>query len=516
MSKQFDPYHAWLGIPSSEQPPNHYRLLGISLFESDPDVIQNGLDQRMAHLKSLVNGKHGEESQRLLKEVSQAGVCLLRPEKRQVYDRRLRSSLHANAETVVVPPAAVPVAATVTAPAAPIPKQPARQVAQPVEAAIPAVASGDTIDDENVAEGGFPVVPTIVGSAIGLGVACLVLILVAWLRSPPEEVVRLDSANQTAHGLPETLGSPEDAGDPDAVADPSEQKDDETVPATAPPVEPKSEQQPALPQPQTDRNEPSPPGAPSQPAESPPSWPRALPGSPKPSLPNNPGLPETAPATRNESGPARAAPTFAETPKTVVLDVERSAMHVLLMENGEGKDVQTQVKGLTNLSTSYTLSPSDGIVRLGSSVDVVLSQYAGVKIRLSMDKKGQAVDLEVAPEIETEQGKTSDFSKSRLDNAKRALMKKYTALGKQLAAAQSDALMLQNAMTRPAAAPVRHAQRQRYSVLTSQTIPALQSQVTYVQSRADVLQQLSMLAKQIHEKAELNLVVQVRDAEKAE
>lgn len=518
MSKRFDSYHAWLGIPPSEQPPNHYRLLGISLFESDADVIQNGLDQRMSHLKSLANGAHKEESRRLLTEVSQAGVCLLRPEKKQAYDRALRSSLHANAETVEVPPAAVPVTATVTAPAAPIPKQPARQVARPVEAAIPAVTSGDAIDDENSAEGGFPIGPTIVGSAIGLGVACLVLILLAWLKSTPEKVVHLDSANQNAHGMPETPGSPDGAGDPDAVADPPEQEGHETVPVIDPPVESKPEQQPALPQPQAERNDPPPlPESPSQPAEpqSRPSWPRPLPGSPKPSSPSNSDPSETAPTTRDRSGEADAAPTFSETPKTVVLDVERSAMHVLLIENGEGKDVQTQVKGLTNLSTSYTLNPSDGIVRLGSPVDVVLSQYAGVKIRLSMDKKGQAVDLEVAPEIETDQGKTSDFSKNRLDNAKRGLMKKYTALGKQLAAAQSEALMLQNAMTRPAAAPVRNAQRQRFTVLTSQTIPALQSQVTYVQTRADVLQQLSVLAKQIHEKAELNLVVQVKDAEDA-
>lgn len=519
MSKRFDPYHAWLGIPPNEQPPNHYRLLGISLFESDADVIQSGLDQRMAHLKSLVNGTHGEESQRLLKEVSQAGVCLLRPEKKQVYDRRLRSSLHANAETVDVRPAAVPVSATVTAPAAPTLRQPARQVAQPVEAAIPAVASGDAINDEQSAGEGFPVVPTIVGSAIGLGVACLVLFLV-WLQGgkPPENVVQLNSATQSAHDLPQTPGSSDGVGDPDAVADPPEQKDDETVPVMEPPAELKPEQQPALPQRQVEGNGPSPPtGSPSQPARpQPPSWPSALPGSSQPNLPNNSSPSETAPVTRGKTGPANAVPTFTETPKTVVLDVERSAMHILLMENGEDKDVQTQVKGLTNLSTSYTLEPSEGIVRLGRPVDIVLSQYAGVKIRLSMDKKGQAIDLEVAPAIETEHGKTSDFSKSRLDNAKRALMKDYKDLGQQLAAAQREALMLQNAMTRPAAVPVRNAQRQRYSVLTAQTIPTLQNQLTYVQNRADVLQQLSVLAKQIHEKAELNLVVRVKDAEKAE
>ena len=38
--EQLEPYHKWLGIALEEQPPNHYRLLNIRLFESDLDVIQ--------------------------------------------------------------------------------------------------------------------------------------------------------------------------------------------------------------------------------------------------------------------------------------------------------------------------------------------------------------------------------------------------------------------------------------------------------------------------------------------
>ena len=34
MSAPFDPYYRWLGIPPGEQPPNHYRLLGVQLFEA--------------------------------------------------------------------------------------------------------------------------------------------------------------------------------------------------------------------------------------------------------------------------------------------------------------------------------------------------------------------------------------------------------------------------------------------------------------------------------------------------
>ena len=31
-----DPYHVWLGIPPEEQPPNHYRLLGIASLRASP------------------------------------------------------------------------------------------------------------------------------------------------------------------------------------------------------------------------------------------------------------------------------------------------------------------------------------------------------------------------------------------------------------------------------------------------------------------------------------------------
>ena len=34
MAAAFDPYHRWLGISRNDQPPNHYRLLGLEMFES--------------------------------------------------------------------------------------------------------------------------------------------------------------------------------------------------------------------------------------------------------------------------------------------------------------------------------------------------------------------------------------------------------------------------------------------------------------------------------------------------
>ncbi len=52
----FDPYRKWLGIPPAEQPPNHYRLLGIGLFESDAEVIASAADRQMSHVRNFQSG----------------------------------------------------------------------------------------------------------------------------------------------------------------------------------------------------------------------------------------------------------------------------------------------------------------------------------------------------------------------------------------------------------------------------------------------------------------------------
>lgn len=98
MSNAFDPYHTWLGISPAEQPPNHYRLLGIPLFESNQDVISNAADRQMAHIRTFQSGKHSKESQKLLNELSAARVVLLDATKRTAYDAQLRATMYPAAQ----------------------------------------------------------------------------------------------------------------------------------------------------------------------------------------------------------------------------------------------------------------------------------------------------------------------------------------------------------------------------------------------------------------------------------
>ena len=95
MSEPFDPYRKWLGIPPKDQPPHHYRLLGIPAFEDDPDVIENAAARQMSHLRTLNASKHAAFAQRLLTEISAAKLCLLTRDRKSAYDERLRTELAA-------------------------------------------------------------------------------------------------------------------------------------------------------------------------------------------------------------------------------------------------------------------------------------------------------------------------------------------------------------------------------------------------------------------------------------
>jgi hypothetical protein len=96
MMEGFDPYYRWLGIAPRDQPPNHYRLLGIDLLEGNADVIQAAADRQMKHLRSYQMGEYASLSQELLNEVAQAKLCLLNPDRKAEYDQWLRELAGSN------------------------------------------------------------------------------------------------------------------------------------------------------------------------------------------------------------------------------------------------------------------------------------------------------------------------------------------------------------------------------------------------------------------------------------
>ena len=129
----FDPYYVWLGIPPAEQPPNHYRLLGLASFEENPAVIQGAADRQMAHVRTFQSGPNAAASQRLLSELAAAASCLFDAAKKGSYDQQLRARLAPLAGGASVPrtvyvPVPVPVQVPARVPAAPQPTVSAPQL----------------------------------------------------------------------------------------------------------------------------------------------------------------------------------------------------------------------------------------------------------------------------------------------------------------------------------------------------------------------------------------------------
>ncbi len=112
MSADFDPYYRWLGIPAKDQPAHLYRLLGLTEFESDPDVIAMAADRQMAYVRNFQSGQYDRFAEALLNELAAAQVCLLNKTKKAAYDQKLRQQLAAlapqpaKASPPVLPPPA--------------------------------------------------------------------------------------------------------------------------------------------------------------------------------------------------------------------------------------------------------------------------------------------------------------------------------------------------------------------------------------------------------------------------
>ena len=108
----FDPYLSWLGIPSQLRPLNHYLLLGVKIYENDPEKIALAYETRMVLLKQFQSGPRGEISQQLITQVGKAKRDLLDPDRRARYDSGLKKQLEVRQyqldqtkdETLAAPP----------------------------------------------------------------------------------------------------------------------------------------------------------------------------------------------------------------------------------------------------------------------------------------------------------------------------------------------------------------------------------------------------------------------------
>ncbi len=129
-NESFDPYFKWLGISPANQPPTHYRMLGLDEFTADKDVISNAADRQMMLIRTFQSGPYSAHSQRILNELAAARTCLLDSQLKRQYDNQLRakqgSQLAPARETFVAstPPAPARVATSQAAPPQAVPMTP--------------------------------------------------------------------------------------------------------------------------------------------------------------------------------------------------------------------------------------------------------------------------------------------------------------------------------------------------------------------------------------------------------
>lgn len=95
MSDIVEAYQQLLGIPLDEQPPDHYRLLGLERFESDRAAIDAAAKRLMSRLQKQLVGPDQATVRKLLDEVSGARRCLLIADRKAAYDQELRARLDA-------------------------------------------------------------------------------------------------------------------------------------------------------------------------------------------------------------------------------------------------------------------------------------------------------------------------------------------------------------------------------------------------------------------------------------
>jgi len=208
MEKNFDPYLQWLGIRDPERPPNHYRLLGLDLFEADKNVIAGAADRQMAHVRTFQGGKYSEESQRLLNEISAAKLCLMREGRKAKYDDELREQNGVGAAPAM--PAAKP---AVKAPAT----SAAGTTAGPIQVDAPSPSSLVVGKKSN---GGFP------WMWVAAGVGLLVVVgLIIGLAAKQAAQSGTPVANNG--GANENIGTAENGGSSNA-----ETENDENDPPT--------------------------------------------------------------------------------------------------------------------------------------------------------------------------------------------------------------------------------------------------------------------------------------------
>lgn len=173
---KFDPYQRWLGIPPQDQPPHFYRLLGLELFEEDPEVIKAAAENAIAFIQQNAFGEELQKSQRLLKDIEKVAAYLMSPPHKAKYDKKLKAKLGMSPPEVTAPEA--PTQSTspqpkTAAPTSPSSQESPRPIQVDSQSAVSTLEKSKRASKINVAGFEISYPAAAVGIAVFLAVAIL-------------------------------------------------------------------------------------------------------------------------------------------------------------------------------------------------------------------------------------------------------------------------------------------------------------------------------------------------------
>lgn len=75
---KFDPQYHWLGIPLHQRPASNERMLGVSVGERNPTVIQNAAERQIAFVRKFASGNNAEQANELLRQLGRVFASMKR------------------------------------------------------------------------------------------------------------------------------------------------------------------------------------------------------------------------------------------------------------------------------------------------------------------------------------------------------------------------------------------------------------------------------------------------------
>ncbi|MCI0359592.1 MAG: hypothetical protein L0211_14040, partial [Planctomycetaceae bacterium] len=439
----FDPYYKWLGIPPEEQPPNHYRLLGLTLYEQNSDAIDNAGDRQMAHVRTFQAGPQGAHSQRLLNEIAAARLVLLDPAKKRAYDEALRARLAPPAPPAVVA-VRVPVPPSVAPLRVEVPAAPAMPIASASHAAARRPQKDVTIEILKIVGGGLAgiVISTLL-LRFGFGIDVTGLLPVE-TPPPPANVVKKPKPIENGTSTNVHVAPPGQTN-PTKVEPPPEEMEEYVEPTPSGPVKKKKKK---------GKNKPSPPvvASPIPEAVGPTVTdpPPSEPGTAPPKSPADFKVKSATLLPRRLPAPAEAERLAAQQRLDSTFDLTK------LKEDAEKK---TKAVELLGLGLDRQAPPAERWTVLRKAADLAADAGEARIVSQAMDGLAQAFEPDVLTEeaellVKAARGARTAEQMQALVETSRATIQAALATH-QYVLARDLASAVRNASDRPAGQPYR-------------------------------------------------------------